>query len=433
MGDKLRLKAADCEDLAVIAACLQDARVPLKEMAFLPGERRFVAAFTRYRREAAGRPGRLRGDHRVRLRPRLRRGDEVKYRGIDPADLDREFSLLTVATAPGRERLIHVDLVFEGDASIQLRIDRIAARLDDFGEPVLSKVTPCDHFATPLPGWTESYAAPPPLDAREPGFGAAFRELVDAGREERADVREVVAGIVAAVAAEGDAALVRFTARFDRLTLTADRLRVTPGEVAAARARCGREELAALEFAAGRVRAFHARQVPADLAYEDELGVRLGQRWRPLDAVGLYVPGGTAAYPSSVLMNAIPAKVAGVRRLVMVVPTPDGRAEPAGPGAAALAGVDEIYRVGGAQAVAALAYGTAAIARVDKVVGPATPTSPRRSGRCSAGSGSTWWPAPPRWWSWPTRVRRPPPGSRPTSWPRPSTTRWPSRCWSRTT
>jgi histidinol dehydrogenase len=208
------------------------------------------------------------------------------------------------------------------------------------------------------------------LDAREPGFGAAFQELVEAGREERADVRETVAGIVAAVAAEGDAALLRFTERFDHLTLTADRLRVTPAEVAQARARCGRAELDALGLAAARISAFHARQAPADLAYEDELGVRLGQRWRPLDAVGLYVPGGTAAYPSSVLMNAIPAKVAGVRRLVMVVPTPEGVLNPLVLAAADLAGVDEIYRVGGAQAVAALAYGTAAIAHVDKVVGP---------------------------------------------------------------
>ena len=161
-GDKLRLKAADCEDLAVLAACLQDARVPLKEMAFLPGERRFVAAFTRYRREALADPTGCEGITECASALVFDEVDEVKYRGIDPANLDRQFSLLTVATAPGKERLIHIDLVFEGDACIQLRVDRIVARLDDFGEPVLSTVTPCDHFATPLPGWTESYAPPSP-------------------------------------------------------------------------------------------------------------------------------------------------------------------------------------------------------------------------------------------------------------------------------
>jgi len=162
MGDKLRLKAADCEDLAVIAACLQDARIPLKEMAFLPGERRFVAAFTRYRRELLPDPASCEGITECASALVFDEVDEVKYKGIDPANLEREFSLLTIATGPGRQRLIHIDLMFEGDVSIQLRVDRIAARLDDFGEPVLSAVTPCDHFDTPLPGWTESYAAPPP-------------------------------------------------------------------------------------------------------------------------------------------------------------------------------------------------------------------------------------------------------------------------------
>jgi histidinol dehydrogenase len=211
---------------------------------------------------------------------------------------------------------------------------------------------------------------PTRLDARDPGFAQAFRALVEARREERADVRDAVARILAEVAAEGDAALLRCTARFDRLELSADRLRVTAAETEAARAACPPDQRDALALAAARVRAFHERQVPEDLEATDEAGVRAALRWRPLDAAGLYVPGGTAAYPSSVLMNAIPAKVAGVRRLVMVAPTPGGEASPLVLAAAALAGVDEVYRVGGAQAVAALAYGTATIAPVDKIVGP---------------------------------------------------------------
>lgn len=160
MADKLRLRADDYEDLGVIAACLQDARVPLKEMAFMPGERRFMAAFTRYRREAMDDPTSCDGITECASALVVDGVAEVKYRGIDPADLGRELSLLTVATSPGGQGLTHVDLVFEADAGIQLRVDRIAARLDDFGEPVLSKVTPCDHFAGAPAGWKESYAPP---------------------------------------------------------------------------------------------------------------------------------------------------------------------------------------------------------------------------------------------------------------------------------
>lgn len=208
------------------------------------------------------------------------------------------------------------------------------------------------------------------LDQSEPGFAAAFAALVDARRDEEADVRATVAEIVAAVRRQGDAALVELTARLDRMHLDAERLRFTPAQIAAARESCTPELHEALVLAAERIRAFHARQVPADASYVDERGVGLGLRWRPVDAVGLYVPGGTAAYPSSVLMNAIPARVAGVGRLVMTVPTPDGVVNPLVLVAAELAGVDEIYRIGGAQAVAALAYGTASIAPVDKIVGP---------------------------------------------------------------
>jgi histidinol dehydrogenase len=208
------------------------------------------------------------------------------------------------------------------------------------------------------------------LDATAPGFAASFAALLAAPRETTADVDAVVADIVADVAALGDAAVIAYTERFDRLALTPGTLRIAPAEIAAAARDCARETLAALRLAAERIESYHRRQLPADLDYVDPVGVRLGARWRAIAAVGLYVPGGTASYPSSVLMNAIPAKVAGVGRLVMVVPTPDGALNPLVLAAAELAGISEIYRIGGAQAVAALAYGTATIAPVDTIVGP---------------------------------------------------------------
>ncbi len=208
------------------------------------------------------------------------------------------------------------------------------------------------------------------LSTRDTGFEAAFRALLAAKREVSEEVGDTVAAIIADVRARGDAALFDYTRRFDRFDPAVAGLAIGPAEVAAARARVPAETLAALELAAQRIEAFHARQRPADLDFHDALGVRLGHRWTPLSAVGLYVPGGTAAYPSSVLMNALPARVAGVARRVMVVPTPDGQLNPLVLAAAQLAGVTEIYRVGGAQAVAALAYGTDSIAAVDKVVGP---------------------------------------------------------------
>ena len=208
------------------------------------------------------------------------------------------------------------------------------------------------------------------LDAAAADFAERFAALVESRREETADVRERVAAIIAEVRQEGDAAVLRCTERFDRLALSADRLAIGAGEIEAACAACEQATLDALELAAARIRDFHRRQMPGDLAYEDGLGVTLGLRWRPVDAVGLYVPGGKAAYPSSVLMNAIPALVAGVGRLVMVVPTPEGIVPPLVLAAARIAGVHEIYRIGGAQAVAALAYGTERIAPVDKIVGP---------------------------------------------------------------
>jgi len=208
------------------------------------------------------------------------------------------------------------------------------------------------------------------LDANDPGFETAFAALVAAKRETDVDVNQTVAAILADVRARGDAAVVDYTRRFDSFDLAPDRMRVTETEIVGATGACDPETLRALEFAAARITDFHRRQVPQDLALTDAAGLRLGYRWTPLAAVGLYVPGGTAAYPSSVLMNAIPAKVAGVGRIVMVVPAPKGVLNPLVLAAARIAGVDEIYRVGGAQAVGALAFGTKTIRPVDKIVGP---------------------------------------------------------------
>ncbi len=208
------------------------------------------------------------------------------------------------------------------------------------------------------------------LSSQSADFEAAFAALLAQARETTEQVDETVAAIIAAVRAGGDAALLDYTVRFDRLTLTADRLRISPQEIEAAVAGIGAELAEALDIAATRIEAFHRAQLPADLRYTDAAGLTLGMRWTPLDAVGLYVPGGKAAYPSSVLMNAIPARVAGVGRIAMCVPTPDGVLNPLVLAAARRAGVAEIYRVGGAQAVAALAYGTASIAPVDRIVGP---------------------------------------------------------------
>ncbi|HSV28078.1 MAG TPA: histidinol dehydrogenase [Candidatus Omnitrophota bacterium] len=208
------------------------------------------------------------------------------------------------------------------------------------------------------------------LDARQPDFEEAFLRLLSMKRETDEDVNAVVASVLADVKKRGDAALIDYTARFDRLQLTPETLRVTAAEIEAAAAQCDTSLMESLALAAERIRDFHVRQLPSGYQYVDEAGVKLGQRWTAVDSVGLYVPGGTAAYPSSVLMNAVPAKVAGVERLVMVVPTPDGKLNPLVLAAAKLAGVDEIYRVGGAQAVGALAYGTQTIRPVDKIVGP---------------------------------------------------------------
>ncbi|MFA7432815.1 MAG: histidinol dehydrogenase [Gemmobacter sp.] len=208
------------------------------------------------------------------------------------------------------------------------------------------------------------------LDSTDPGFESAFAALLTMKREDAPDVDDTVAAIIADVRARGDAAVIELTARFDRLDLTPETLAFSAAEIEAECAKVAPEDRAALELAAGRIRDYHARQMPADARWTDTAGASLGWRWTPVTAAGLYVPGGLASYPSSVLMNAIPARVAGVERLVICCPTPDGAVNPLVLLAARLAGVDTIWRIGGAQAIAAMAYGTQTIAPVDKITGP---------------------------------------------------------------
>lgn len=208
------------------------------------------------------------------------------------------------------------------------------------------------------------------LDTTSPEFEAAFQTLLSAKREDSPDVDAVVAQIIEDVRDRGDAALIELTAKFDRLQLTPETLAFSAAEIADAVAQVPEQDRTALELAADRIRAYHAKQMPEDHHWTDEAGATLGWRWSAVSAAGLYVPGGLASYPSSVLMNAIPAKVAGVERLAIAVPTPDGQVNPLVLLAAQLSGVNEIYRIGGAQAIAALAYGTTSIAPVDKITGP---------------------------------------------------------------
>jgi histidinol dehydrogenase len=208
------------------------------------------------------------------------------------------------------------------------------------------------------------------LSTSDTDFETRFTALLGAKREDSPDVDHTVAKIIADVRARGDAAVIELTSEFDRLDLTPETLRFSEAEIEAECAKVGNADRAALELAATRIRAYHSRQMPEDASWTDETGAMLGWRWTPVSAAGLYVPGGLASYPSSVLMNAIPAKVAGVGRLAIVVPTPDGVTNPLVLMAARIAGVDEIYRIGGAQAIAALAYGTQTIAPVDKITGP---------------------------------------------------------------
>jgi histidinol dehydrogenase len=208
------------------------------------------------------------------------------------------------------------------------------------------------------------------LSTTDADFETGFTALLGMKREESVDVDVVVAEIIAQVRDQGDAAVIALTEKFDRLTLTAETMRFSAAEIEAECAKVSAEDRAALELAAQRIQAYHARQMPQDAMWEEPSGAKLGWRWTPVTAAGLYVPGGLASYPSSVLMNAIPARVAGVGRLVICCPTPGGIVNPLVLLAAKLAGVDEIYRIGGAQAIAALAYGTKTIAAVDKITGP---------------------------------------------------------------
>ena len=208
------------------------------------------------------------------------------------------------------------------------------------------------------------------LNSSDTEFEARFSALLGMKREDSPDVDAVVAKIIRDVQERGDAAVLELTARFDRLEISAEQLRFTQEEIAAECAKVSAEDRAALEHAAARITAYHERQLPDDKMWEDDAGASLGWRWSAVAAAGLYVPGGLASYPSSVLMNAVPAKVAGVPRLAITVPTPDGVTNPLVVLAAQIAGVDEIYRIGGAQAIAALAYGTETIAPVDKITGP---------------------------------------------------------------
>ncbi|GAC1344253.1 MAG: histidinol dehydrogenase [Bradyrhizobium sp.] len=208
------------------------------------------------------------------------------------------------------------------------------------------------------------------LDNSSADFNEQFARFLDLKREAAADIESATRAIVDDVARRGDIALIEATRKFDRLDLDPGGLRVTPAEIDAAVKACDAKTVDALQFARDRIESFHRRQLPKDERFTDALGVELGWRWSSIESVGLYVPGGTAAYPSSVLMNAVPAKVAGVPRVVMAVPSPGGKLNPLVLAAAHLGGVSEIYRVGGAQAVAALAYGTATIAPVAKIVGP---------------------------------------------------------------
>ena len=208
------------------------------------------------------------------------------------------------------------------------------------------------------------------LDAREASFPKAFAALLSAKREVSEDVDQAVRAIIEEVMVRGDEALIDFTLRFDGLALQPETLRISDAEIDAARAECPKEALEALALAKERIETYHRTQRPQDSMSTDSVGVTLGWRWTAIESVGLYVPGGRASYPSSVLMNAVPAKVAGVPRVVMVVPTPKGETNPLVLAAARLAGVDEVYRIGGAQAVAALAYGTESLNPVAKIVGP---------------------------------------------------------------
>jgi histidinol dehydrogenase len=208
------------------------------------------------------------------------------------------------------------------------------------------------------------------LSFDDPTFVQRFEDILNSDRNDNLDVNRVVIDILADVKTRGDEAILELTHRFDKIELDREKLRFTKNEIEEISSTISLDERKALDLAANRIRVYHEKQKPEDVSWVDEIGVELGWRWTPLDSVGIYVPGGLASYPSSVLMNSIPAQVAGVKRIAMVVPTPNGKINPTVLYAAKVSGVDEIYRIGGAQAIAALAYGTQTIVPVDKITGP---------------------------------------------------------------
>jgi histidinol dehydrogenase len=208
------------------------------------------------------------------------------------------------------------------------------------------------------------------LEAHDPKFEAAFNTLLEVRREAGPDVSNKVDVILSEVRNRGDSAVIEYTSKFDGFDLSSLNIKFSSEEIFSAREKCSSDVIDALELAASRIMDYHQRQLPKNIDYMDDLGVQLGSRWTPIQSVGIYVPGGTAVYPSSVLMNALPAKIAGVDRIAMVVPTPGGKINPLVLAAASIAGISEVYRIGGAQAIGALAYGTNTIPSVDKIVGP---------------------------------------------------------------
>ena len=370
----LRLLALDAEDLALVSAHLQDAVVRVGDLAYLAKKKRFTAVASRFDWTAQSR-GRLerclaalhfetvravRYDGFARERSEwpagvagapLRAGRD-RARGPHPHSYSRAAARFCWMSTASRRSLATSAHAGPPHHARRISLTKMAARGHDSW-----------NFQLEMDMTLR-------LDASAADFGDRFTALLSMKRESSPDVDHTVRKIIEDVVARGDEALIDYSRQFDRIDLAKTGIAVSAAEIAAAEAKCSREQLAALDLALERITVFHERQRPSDLRFTDDAGVELGWRWTPIESVGLYVPGGTAAYPSSVLMNVAPAKVAGVPRIVMVVPTPDGHVEPLVLAAARRSGITEIYRVGGAQAVAALAYGTKTIAPVAKIVGP---------------------------------------------------------------
>ena len=364
----LKLLALDREGLDVISAHAQNTCVRRSDMVWLPKQRRFVLAGMRYDWVGA----KTGPAERVSSALRFDRVLRVSHLGLAEQNKDASLNLLAVTFEKTDPPAGMILLAFADGALVRIDVECVEVELCDIGRRGACRRVPgtcADARLGCLRTALEKVMAIE-LDMGSAEFERRFEALLGAKRESAADVDAVVAGIIDDVRARGDDALAEFSLRFDRVNLRATGIPIGADEVEAAVAACEPDALKALEFAHERIWAYHSRQKPEDLRFTDATGVELGWIWRPVDAVGLYVPGGAASYPSSVLMNAVPAKVAGCRRLAMVVPTPDGRINPLVLAAARIAGVDEIYRIGGAQAVAALAYGTQTIVPVAKIVGP---------------------------------------------------------------